>query len=518
MTGIPLPALAVHGPDPNETANAFAQAIRLRQAALAQQQSAALDAQRNAIFQQDANTQAAAQQFKQQQAQQQQTVGSKIGELIGQATDPQGNTDQAKLKNLFIQNGIGQLYPEVQSSLTAITAANQKINAGTIKNSQDALAYGQALAAHAAAMPHNALTQQWLIGKINQQDPQQAQILAQAFQADPDGTWARISANAAPKPITLSAGQQLVQPDASGKYQTVAQGGPSMNVSEQEMQDWLAKNPGKGPADFMAYKATLVPQMNFNLQSGMGGMPSYKQLPPQEQAQVQAIIDGRQRIPSSFAQKMPYWQRIMAAAYQLDPQLNEQRYELRKSYTVGPQSKEINAINTTLGHVGALAQAVQALNNGNVMQLNRIANAYGVQVGQTPITTFRTIVNRVGPELVKAYSGGAGSEAEREEVQNDFNPSLSPQQLLSNARETAKLLRSKISALENQWDTNKSTGTPSFDQQFIMPQARQALQMLAPSAGGSPGNFISLTAPGGKVYHFPTQAAADNFKKLAGIK
>jgi hypothetical protein len=42
-----------------------------------------------------------------------------------------------------------------------------------------------------------------------------------------------------------------------------------------ELQDWLKKNPGKGPADFMAYKAKLIPQFNFNLANNAGqGKPA----------------------------------------------------------------------------------------------------------------------------------------------------------------------------------------------------------------------------------------------------
>lgn len=39
----------------------------------------------------------------------------------------------------------------------------------------------------------------------------------------------------------------------------------SVPVDRTEMKDWLQKNPGKGPADFMTYKASLVPKLNFNL-------------------------------------------------------------------------------------------------------------------------------------------------------------------------------------------------------------------------------------------------------------
>jgi hypothetical protein len=37
-----------------------------------------------------------------------------------------------------------------------------------------------------------------------------------------------------------------------------------------QMNDWLARNPGKGPADFAEHMKTIVPQLNFNLQNPQG--------------------------------------------------------------------------------------------------------------------------------------------------------------------------------------------------------------------------------------------------------
>lgn len=46
-------------------------------------------------------------------------------------------------------------------------------------------------------------------------------------------------------------------------------GAPGVSAELPQEADWLAKNPDKTPADFLKYKATLVPQFNFNLQSGL---------------------------------------------------------------------------------------------------------------------------------------------------------------------------------------------------------------------------------------------------------
>ena len=219
-------------------------------------------------------------------------------------------------------------------------------------------------------------------------------------------------------------------------------------------------------------------------QQGATGADLVAAVPANIRPTVMAVMEGRQSPPGSFALKQPYWQNVMNQVYALDPQWNEQRAQLRKSYTVGTQSKEINAINTAMGHVGVMGDAIDALNNGDVRLLNAVANRLGVETGNTPVTTFKTIVNRVGPEIAKAYIGAGGSAGERGTDQKDFDPNLSPQQLKANVAITSQLLRSKISSLQNQWDQNAAPGVQNFQDRFIMPEAQRQLNRWSPQGGG----------------------------------
>lgn len=291
---------------------------------------------------------------------------------------------------------------------------------------------------------------------------------------------------------------------AAKRLEAELPGGPLADVNRTEMQSWLSAHPGKTPADFMRYQKTLVPAFNFNLQAQGPGQGTVENLNPGEQATVQAILEGRMN-PPSFAGRSPYWQKIMQAVNLQDPQFNAQRAELRKSFTVGPQSKEINAANTALQHMGVLSDAVDALNNGDVQLLNRIGNSVGAQIGQTPQTTFKTIVNRVGPELSQAYGQATGKE--RGEVEGDLGLNLSPAQLRGNIGVSATLLRGKLDSLANQWEQNKAPTMPGFSDRFISPQAQQVLQKLgAGSEQHSPGKQAGLpdgrtgTGSDGKKY------------------
>lgn len=173
---------------------------------------------------------------------------------------------------------------------------------------------------------------------------------------------------------------------------------------------------------------------------------------------------------------------LLGLVHQKYPDWDQTTYnaknKLMTGFTSGQQSKEINAINTAMGHVKALDDAVDALHNGNVTLLNRIGTAYNINVGgKTPEAAFKLIVNRVGPEIASAYIPGGGGEHERIANQEDFNVNLPPQTLHNNAAVTVELLRSKIGALENQY--KNTVQRDDFAQRFITPQAQASLQKFA---------------------------------------
>jgi hypothetical protein len=56
---------------------------------------------------------------------------------------------------------------------------------------------------------------------------------------------------------------------AESDYYKAHGGAPGVPVETVQMNDWLSKNPGKGPSDFLAWKAKQAPLATFNLQSGL---------------------------------------------------------------------------------------------------------------------------------------------------------------------------------------------------------------------------------------------------------
>lgn len=287
----------------------------------------------------------------------------------------------------------------------------------------------------------------------------------------------------------------------TGEQKNVAGGGmmsPSMMESkyialQQRQNAGLPLDPGdrawmKG---FEKYK-TLVPAFNINQQLSGGGLippggpggaangvpPTIESVPASISPRVKAILDYRAPLPPA-GRSNPVNNAINYWVNALDPQHDETNFPARNklmtAFTSGNESRQINAINTAMGHIGVLGNAIDALNNGDVKLLNKVANGIGAQIGATPKTTFETIVHRVGPELAAAYIQGGGGEGERGTTADDFSPSMAPEQLKSNVGITARLLRSKIGALENQY--RQTMGRDDFQQRFITPEAQNSLNI-----------------------------------------
>lgn len=241
------------------------------------------------------------------------------------------------------------------------------------------------------------------------------------------------------------------------------------------------------------------------LQIQLGNVPQGP-LNPAQTATRDAILEGRQTAPQGAALRTPYWQRIMGAVYESDPQWSEQRAELRKDFATKNGAKQINAINTALQHTGTLGEAIDALQNTNVKALNDIALGLGLQIGKTPKATFDTIVGRLGPELATAYSVGTGGE--RGEIEKGLAAGLGPDILQTNIGTNVKLLMGKVNSLRNQWNTNKGSGMPEFDDRYLTPEARAVAQKwgsaptgVNPITGATPAGTPKAPAPETHIFN-----------------
>lgn len=245
------------------------------------------------------------------------------------------------------------------------------------------------------------------------------------------------------------------------------------------------------------------------------GVDLLKRLPPQIAAQVKALDEGHMPFPGGFALKSPYWQRMMTLVSQYDPAFDavnyNARYSTRKAFTSGPEGRQINALNTAIGHLGQLDSEIDNLHNTGFTPYNEAANWLQSTVnanGNTAqaLASFDATKKSVADEVTRVWRGTGGSEADIKERLQELGSSKSPAQLRAALSSIGGLLESKINALNDQY--TRGMGIAASDTQFVSPHAQEMLKQIrgnvpqgnTPQTQGASKGKANV-APDGTIVH-----------------
>lgn len=230
-------------------------------------------------------------------------------------------------------------------------------------------------------------------------------------------------------------------------------------VDQSELQDFLKKNPGKGPWDFAKAKAALSPQAQINVQGG-----------PPNDALVQAVANNSMKIGDVLTPRtpLPVRKQFLNAVLQTNPQFKSSDYDIEKGvmkdFTSGPDSQKLQAFNTAITHMGVFKQAADALDNGDVKVLNQAGNTLGTQFGSDKATNFTIAKQAFIGEVARAFDGAGVTMHDREQIEQQVSAASSPAQLKGAADTAEKLLRGKRDVLKQQFTTG-SNAQPNFGDQ-----------------------------------------------------
>jgi hypothetical protein len=140
--------------------------------------------------------------------------------------------------------------------------------------------------------------------------------------------------------------------------------------------------------------------------------------------------------------------KVFLEAKAIDPNFNPMRATLAldtfKDFTTGDVAKNLSAFNPAIRHLALLGDAARAMNNGDAVALNRLANELGLQAGKTPIATYNAIHAAVSGEVGKVYKGAAPTDPEIELMDTAFNSAQSPGQAEAAISTTMRLMGEKV--------------------------------------------------------------------------
>nr|MDP9114647.1 hypothetical protein [Acidobacteriota bacterium] len=198
-----------------------------------------------------------------------------------------------------------------------------------------------------------------------------------------------------------------VDPSKSVDYGIVPDGEPKVNTAPELAA--LATDPKRSPEERSAADAALK-RLNTYQQAGrpinnnnftLPGLPTSETpkqqtatgddyigtLSPSLAAQVKAISEGRAALPPASARSQAAIS-LRNAVFHYDPQYSDQRAQIRKAFTTGPDGKNIGALNTATVHFGQLQEAAEAMKNGTFQPGNQVYNYIATKFGASAPTDY----------------------------------------------------------------------------------------------------------------------------------
>lgn len=203
-----------------------------------------------------------------------------------------------------------------------------------------------------------------------------------------------------------------------------------------------------------------------------------KILPPHRATAARALAEGRGIYPTGTYAKSPAGQQLIADAMQYDPELDANTFKKRGAaqiaYGSGTQGKNVVALKTAVDHILHLAKAADKLTDTGFQMGNELLNKGSKQVGGTGITNYETVLNTAAPEIVKAYVPTGGTEHDRIQMRNNFDPKLTKVQKKEAIATQAELMLNRLEQLQAGYD--EAMGKVA--KPLVDPKIKEKLQKL----------------------------------------
>lgn len=234
---------------------------------------------------------------------------------------------------------------------------------------------------------------------------------------------------------------------------------PGVSLDVQEANSWLKQHPGKTLADFMKYKATLVPITNINLQAGLLNDQA-KQMAAQNYAQTGQLPAGMMRSPAMSAQILNNAASGPGgipniAANKATFQANEGSLKaLQKNFD------QVTAFENTAGkNLDVFLKTAQKVVDSGSPWINRpLRMVAGSGLGSEDQAAFNAARQTAITEIAKVLNSNASgvlSDSARHEVEGLIGPNASLKQIVSAANILKQDMANRHQAYQEQIDSIK---------------------------------------------------------------
>jgi hypothetical protein len=326
----------------------------------------------------------------------------------------------------------------------------------------------------------------------------------------------------------------LGQKQAESKFYDQNGGAPGVSADLMQQSDWLKKNPGKGPSDYLVWKDQHAPSVvvqnmsnaaSAGSGSGAGGAIDWGKAAQRYGMTPQAFDQTAEKYFST-GQLPPIGRSPNAIAMNRD--LMNRAAELHPDASLAANSAEFKANADSLKKLQTNFDQVQAFEQTAEKNIDVLSAAakkipdLGSRFANVPVrmlsrsiagtdnqAAFDTALNTAQTEAAKVLNSsnasGVLSDSARHELQQLVDGNMTFSAMTASLNTLKQDMGNRRQAYQGQIDDIKG-------------------RLKGGSAGGASNSSgggqaaISVKVPNGKTYSFKDQAAADAFKKAAGIQ
>lgn len=174
----------------------------------------------------------------------------------------------------------------------------------------------------------------------------------------------------------------------------------------------------------------------------------------------------------------------MDMVLKINPDYDAAKYDGAKkaiaNFDQGPFAARLLAYKTLVPHIEQFRALTNAMQNGNLQLFNQLANEYGIQTGQTAVTSVQAASRLVGDEIVKAVTGTAGALADRDDAQTYMSTKQSPAQINGALDVFEGLAAAQLNSLREQYVGSTFLPAEDFDTRYLDPAVVSILEGVKP--------------------------------------
>jgi hypothetical protein len=203
--------------------------------------------------------------------------------------------------------------------------------------------------------------------------------------------------------------------------------------------------------------ATAQAAMGGQVPNGVVGEDALAGVPAGMAQVVRQVANYSIPLPSGFALRSPYWQKVLELASAYKPTFDAKEYPTRLSlirdFKSGKAATNIRSLNTAIGHLETLQDAGKGLNNRANTFWNTAANfGLSTMLGDPGVVKFNTAATAVENELASLFKGTGATDQEIKAWRQSINSSASPAQIQAVISQAVELLGSRLGALRSQYE------------------------------------------------------------------